>query len=110
VEIDPPTACDCCGSQRLRKLGKDVTRTLETTPHQWKVIEAVREKFSCRDCKKITQARAPFHGRAGPGRLEPFSYDMFEKFGYHRPLNRQDDRYAVDCDRPHRHAPRCPGS
>ena len=29
VVIDPPTACDCCGSTRLRKLGEDVTRTLE---------------------------------------------------------------------------------
>src|SRR5215218_10419682 len=29
VVIDPPTACECCGSNRLRKLGEDVTRTLE---------------------------------------------------------------------------------
>jgi transposase len=27
VVIDPPTACECCGSNRLRKLGEDVTRT-----------------------------------------------------------------------------------
>ncbi len=32
VVIDSPTACECCGSARLRKLGEDVTRTLETTP------------------------------------------------------------------------------
>ena len=25
VVIDPPTACDCCGGSRLRKLGEDVT-------------------------------------------------------------------------------------
>jgi transposase len=25
--LDPPTACDCCGGSRLRKLGEDVTRT-----------------------------------------------------------------------------------
>ena len=30
VVIDPPTACACCGGARLRKLGEDVTRTLET--------------------------------------------------------------------------------
>src|SRR5258708_36428226 len=30
VVIDPPTACECCGGNRLRKLGEDVTRTLET--------------------------------------------------------------------------------
>jgi hypothetical protein len=29
VVIDPPTACACCGGLRLRKLGEDVTRTLE---------------------------------------------------------------------------------
>src|SRR5271167_3481201 len=39
VMIDPPAACDCCGGTRLRKLGEDVTRTLEAIPRQWKVIE-----------------------------------------------------------------------
>ena len=34
VVIDPPTACACCGGARLRKLGEDVTRTLETTPRR----------------------------------------------------------------------------
>ena len=70
VVIDPPTACACCGGNRLRKLGEDVTRTLETTPRRWKVIETVREKFSCRDCEKISQAPAPFHAipRAGRAR------------------------------------------
>src|SRR5471030_2398131 len=46
VVIDPPTACECCGGARLRKLGEDVTRTLESQPSQWKVIETVREKFT----------------------------------------------------------------
>jgi len=31
VVIDPPTACECCGGNRLRKLGEDVTRTLRET-------------------------------------------------------------------------------
>jgi transposase len=42
VVIDPPTACDCCGGNRLRKLGEDVTQTLESQPRRWKVIETVR--------------------------------------------------------------------
>src|SRR5271156_1712151 len=42
VVIDPPSACDCCGGTRLRKLGEDVTRTLESQPRRWKVIETVR--------------------------------------------------------------------
>jgi transposase len=61
VVIDPPVACDCCGGTRLRKLGEDVTRTLEVIPRQWKVVETVRGKFTCRDCEKISQAPAPFH-------------------------------------------------
>jgi len=68
VVIDPPTACECCGGHRLRKLGEDVTRTLESIPRQWKVMETVREKFSCRDCEKITQAPAPFMSSQGDGR------------------------------------------
>jgi transposase len=97
VVIDPPTTCDCCGGSRLCKLGEDVTRTLESQPRQWKVIETVREKFTCRDCEKITQAPAPFHvvprGWAGPSLLAMI---MFEKFGQHQPLNRQAERYALE--------------
>jgi transposase len=97
VVIDPPTACECCGSSRLRKLGEDVTRTLETTPRQWKVIETVREKFTCRECEKISQSPAPFHviarGWAGASLLAMI---VFEKFGQHQPLNRQAERYALE--------------
>jgi transposase len=97
VVIDPPTSCACCGSHRLRKLGEDVTRTLETVPRQWKVIETVREKFTCRDCEKISQAPAPFHviarGWAGASLLAMI---VFEKFGQHQPLNRQAERYALE--------------
>ena len=97
VVINPPTACECCGGTRLRKLGEDVTKTLETIPRQWKVIETVREKFTCRDCEKISQAPAPFHviarGWAGASLLAMI---LFEKFGQHQPLNRQADRYALE--------------
>jgi transposase len=97
VMIDPPTACECCGGTRLRKLGEDVTRTLEVIPRQWKVIETVREKFTCRDCERISQAPAPFHviarGWAGPNLLAMI---LFEKFGQHQPLNRQAGRYALE--------------
>ena len=97
VVIDPPTVCDCCGGMRLRKLGEDVTRTLEVIPRQWKVVETVREKFSCRDCEKISQAPASFHviprGWAGPSLL---AMVLYEKFGQHQPLNRQAERYALE--------------
>ena len=94
--VEPgPTTCQCCGSPRLRKLGEDITETLETIPRQWKVIQHVREKFTCRDCERISQAPAPFHvlarGWAGPSLLAMI---LFEKFGQHQPLNRQAERYA----------------
>jgi transposase len=95
VVAPAPTACLCCGGARLRKLGEDVTETLEVIPRQWKVIQHVREKFTCRDCEKISQAPAPFHvvprGWAGPSLLAMI---LFEKFGQHQPLNRQAERYA----------------
>jgi transposase len=95
IVIAAPESCPCCGSTRLSKLGEDITETLEVIPRQWKVIQTVREKFSCRECEAITQPPAPFHvtprGFAGPNLL---AMVLFEKFGQHQPLNRQSERYA----------------
>lgn len=95
VVVPAPTSCACCGGSRLSKLGEDVTETLEIIPRQWKVVQTVREKVSCRDCETIGQAPAPFHviprGWAGPSLLAMI---LFEKFGQHQPLNRQAERYA----------------
>jgi transposase len=96
-----PSTCPCCGGV-LHKLGEDITETLEVVPRQWKVIQHVREKFSCRSCEAITQPPAPSHpiarGRAGPGLL---AHILFSKYGFHLPLNRQSAVYAregVDLD------------
>src|SRR5580704_17927909 len=96
-----PSSCPCCGGV-LHKLGEDVTETLELIPRQWKVIQHVREKFSCRSCEKITQPPAPSHpiarGRAGPSLL---AHILFAKYGLHLPLNRQSVTYAregIDLD------------
>src|SRR3984893_1306449 len=95
IVIAAPESCPCCGSSRLSKLGEDITETLEVIPRSWKVIQTVREKFSCRSCETITQPPAPFHvtprGFAGPNLLAMI---LFEKFGQHQPLNRQSERYA----------------
>ena len=95
VVLPAPCACAACGSGRLAKMGEDVTETIEVIPRQWKVIQTVREKFTCRDCERISQPPAPFHptprGWAGPGLLAMI---VFEKFGQHQPLNRQAERYA----------------
>ena len=60
VVIAAPESCPCCGSSKLSKLGEDITETLEVIPRQWKVIQTVREKFTCRACETITQPPAPF--------------------------------------------------
>jgi transposase len=84
VVIPAPPVCPCCQG-KLVKLGEDITETLEVIPRQWKVIQTVREKFSCRSCEKIAQPPAPFHpiarGRAGAGLLAMVLYD---KYGNHR--------------------------
>ena len=56
VVIAAPESCPCCGSAKLSKLGEDITETLEVIPRQWKVIQTVREKFSCRECETISAA------------------------------------------------------
>src|SRR6056297_1338640 len=107
VVIEAPTNCACCGSDRIVKMGEDVTDTLEVIPRQWKVIQTVREKFTCRTCEKISQPPAPFHPTprvwAGPNllafaigleRMATNGSLLFEKFGQHQPLNRQAERYA----------------
>jgi len=90
-----PAVCPCCGGESLRKIGEDVTETLELIPRQWKVIQHVREKLSCRTCEAITQPPAPSHpiarGRAGPKLL---AHVLFSKYGLHLPLNRQSAVYA----------------
>jgi transposase len=95
VVVPAPTTCDCCGGARLRKLGETITETLEVIPRQWKVIQHVREKITCRDCETISEPPAPFHvtprGWEGPNLMAML---LFEKTGQHQPLNRQAERYA----------------
>ncbi|EGG78638.1 hypothetical protein SXCC_00619 [Gluconacetobacter sp. SXCC-1] len=102
VIIPAPAQCPCCGSSRLAKLGESVTETLEVIPRRFKVIQTVREKFSCRDCESITQPPAPFHpiarGRAGSWLLSTI---LTGKFADHLPLNRQSEAFAregIDLD------------
>ncbi|NYG45437.1 transposase/uncharacterized protein with PIN domain [Bradyrhizobium sp. IAR9] len=97
VVIEAPKSCACCGGSRLAKLGEDVTETLEEIPRRFKLIETVREKFTCRDCEKISQPPAPFHaasrGLIGPQLLATI---LFDKFGMHIPLNRQSVRFKAE--------------
>jgi transposase len=91
------------GDSRLRKIGEDVTETLELVPRQWKVIQNVREKLVCRALRSDHPAAgAPSHpiarSRAGPKLL---AHVLFAKYGMHLLLNRQSDVYqrgGVDLD------------
>jgi transposase len=101
VVVPAPSACPCCCG-KLVKLGEDITETLEVVPRQWKVIQTVREKFTCRTCEKITQPPAPFHviarARAGANLLAMI---LYAKLGEHQPLNRQSESFAredIDLD------------
>ena len=95
IVLPSPTTCACCGSDRLRKLGEDVTETLERVPARWKVVQTVREKMTCRACEAITQTPAPSHpiarGRSGPHLIAEV---LAGKFGAHLPLNRQSAIFA----------------
>ena len=89
-----PCVCPECGGP-VRKLGEDVTETLECEPRRWKVVEHVREKVSCRCCEAISQPPAPSYpiarGRAGPNLL---ALVLAAKYGQHLPLTRQSAIYA----------------
>jgi transposase len=94
VVVPAPPYCPCCGG-KLVKMGEDITETLEVVPRQWKVVQTVREKFTCRSCEKITQPPAPFHviGRARAG-ASLLAMILYAKFGEHQPLNRQSESCA----------------
>ncbi len=75
VAIRCPLPGPCRGDSRLRKIGEDVTETLELVPRQWKVIQHVREKLVCRACEAITQPPAP-RTRLRAGVQGPSSWPM----------------------------------
>ena len=60
-----PASCPCCGDNRLRKIGEDVTETLELIPRRWKVIQHVREKFVCRAKQSSSRRRPRTRSREG---------------------------------------------
>jgi transposase len=87
------TACPDCGG-KLRRLGEDVSETLEYVPAHFEVIRTVRPKLSCAACTRIVQEPAPSrpieHGLAGPGLL---AHVLVSKYADHLPLYRQAEIY-----------------
>src|SRR4051795_1035808 len=63
-----PCVCPACGGA-LRRIGEDITETLDYVPGRFKVIRHVRAKLSCRTCDSVVAAPAPDHAIArGPRR------------------------------------------
>jgi len=87
-------ACPSCGGA-LRRIGEDVTETLDYLPGRFKVIRHIREKRSCRTCDTVVAAPVPDHaiprGRAGAGLL---AHIAVSKYDDHLPLYRQAEIYA----------------
>src|SRR6185312_10940591 len=95
-DLRHPAPCTCpgCGGA-LRKIGDEVTETLDYVPGRFKVIRHIREKLSCRACDTVVAAPAPDHaiarGRAGAGLL---AHIVVSKYDDHLPLYRQAEIFA----------------
>jgi transposase len=91
-----PCTCPSCGGA-LRKIGDEVTETLDYVPGRFKVIRHIRAKLSCRTCDMVVAAPAPDHaiarGRAGAGLL---AHIVVSKYDDHLPLYRQAEIFARD--------------
>jgi transposase len=99
-----PCICPACGGA-LRRIGEDVTETLDYVPGRFKVIRHVREKLSCRVCDIVVAAPAPDHAIArgrptgqarglkahGAGLL---AHIVVSKYDDHLPLYRQAEIFA----------------
>ena len=85
--------CGCCGG-KMKRLGEDVSETLEYVPGRFVVVRHVRPKNACNSCDAIVQAPAPNRviprGIPGPKLL---AHVAISKFADHLPLYRQSEIY-----------------
>lgn len=105
TEAHEPTSCACprCGSERMRKVGEDVTEVLEYVPARFEVVRHVRPSYSCAKCETMVQAPMPAlpipRSLAGASVI---AHVAMSKYADHLPLYRQAEIYArdgVDLDR-----------
>ena len=104
-ETHEPASCACprCGTERLRKVGEDVTEVLEYVPGRFEVVRHVRPAYSCSKCEAMAQAPMPAlaipRGMAGASVV---AHVIMSKYADHLPLYRQAEIYAregIDLDR-----------
>ncbi len=98
-ETHEPVSCACprCGTQRMRKVGEDVTEILEYIPGRFEVARHVRPAYSCAKCEAMAQAPMPALPipRAMAG-ASVISHIVMSKYADHLPLYRQAEIYARD--------------
>ena len=98
--LSDTSACPSCGGTTLRKIGEDVTETLELIPRQWKGNH-VRESSPAGPAKRSASRRhhrTRSRGRAGPKLL---AHILFSKYGLYLPFHRQSGVYGregIDLD------------
>lgn len=104
-EVHEPASCGCprCGSERLRKVGEDVTEVLTYVPGRFEVVRHVRPAYSCSKCEAMAQApMPPLPIPRAQADATVIAHVIMSKYGDHIPLYRQAEIYArdgVDLDR-----------
>jgi len=105
TQLHEPASCACprCGSERMRKVGEDVTEVLEYIPSRFEVVRHVRPAYSCAKCEAMSQAPMPAlpipRAMAGASTI---AHVIMAKYADHLPLYRQTAIYAregVELDR-----------
>lgn len=98
-ETHEPASCSCprCGTERMRRVGEDVTEILEYVPGRFEVVRHVRPAYSCAKCEAMAQAPMPAlpipRGQAGASVI---AHVVMSKYADHLPLYRQAEIYARD--------------
>jgi transposase len=100
VEYEPEErTCSCCGKE-LSKIGEEITEELEYVPASYKVIEHVKIKRACSQCKtgvktgELPPSVQPLSkSRPGAGLL---THIILSKYVDHLPLYRQEQIFLRD--------------
>ena len=105
TEVHEPQSCACprCGTERMRRVGEDVTEVLTYIPARFEVIRHVRPAYSCSKCEAMVQAAMPpLPIPRGLADASVIAHVLMSKYADHLPLYRQAEIYqrsGVDLDR-----------